>query len=280
MRFTVDELREFTSADPHVRILIVEGRRDVDVWKDLVPINERGSCVVYSIEEIDTNTQQGGNKGAALRLAYITEQWPAADRIAYFLDADNDNVLDVEHRNNVSVTDCRDMEAYALIDQVFERLCRQGASENQRECDLTKVAVRNTIRRVGILRVVSARLEINLPFRAVLADGALSRFLRKRGDVYDLRLQGLIDALGNQGNLSHAAKGATLEALAAEEERLSGLPDHVVVHGKDLGAFTAWYFNVPQNVSLGMIRLAISAEIEVIRNQPRIAEVERWVRAA
>lgn len=280
MPFTIAELREFVAADPHVKILFVEGPRDIDVWKDVVPINDRGNCVVYSIDEIDLDTQLHGNKGAALRLARVTGEWPAADRISYFLDADNDNVLGACHPSNVTVTDCRDIETYALLDQVFERLCRQGANENQRQLEVTKVAVHQTIRRVGTLRVASERLELRLPFKTVFADGSLSRFLRKRGSLYELRLQGLIDALGNAACFSHGEKVAIIGALAAEEERLVAFPDHVVVHGKDFAAFVAWYFEVPHDIAIGMIRLAIAAEIAIVRAQPRIADVERWVRAA
>lgn len=280
MPFRVSELREFILTDPNVKILIVEGRRDTDFWKNVVPVTERRNCVIYSIEEIDIPIGEGGNKGAALILANATLEWPNSERIHYFLDSDNDNLLGLEHSVNVTLTDFRDVESYTLIDEVFDRLCRDGANYNTKKIGDTRAALTGTARCVGVLRVVSERSKLRLPFQAALRDGSLHRFFKRKGSSYELSVNGLIAALANQAELSGRELYNVIELFKAEEPGFADTEDRDVVHGKDLIAFLSWYFEIPLDIAAGLVKLTLATEIVCIRNRPRIGAVEQWVRAA
>lgn len=280
MRFKVSELREYVATDPKVRILIVEGPRDIDFWKDVLPVEERNNCVVYSVEEIELASGEGGNKGAALRLAIDTKEWAENERIHYFLDADNDNLLGVVRGENVTLTDGRDLETYVLIDQVFERLCKSGASETPKEALATKVAVTETVRRVGVLRLVSERNGMKLPFQKTFPDGTLSRFFKKRGEVISLKVAGMFDALAAEAGLSHREKQSVAQLFGKEEQGIAAKHNRDIVHGKDLVAFIAWYFEIPYDIAAGLVRLAMAAEIAFVRKEPCVRLVEQWARAA
>ena len=157
---------------------------------------------------------------------------------------------------------------------------RGGAGESQKQCERTRKAVANTIRRVGALRLISEKHSFGFPFRKAFLDGSLKRFFRRSGSERELKLQSLLDAVGSLTGMGHSEREEVRKLLIAEETELANVPDHQIVHGKDLVSFVSWYFEMPLEIAAGMIRLALSSEIEALRAQPRLGEAVQWVKAA
>jgi hypothetical protein len=278
--FTPEELKEFLLTDPAVRILIVEGPADVGVWHYVVPTAERANCVIYSIDSIDTPAGVDGNRGAALNLARMSLTWHGADRLKFFIDADNDHHVCATYDDNVVTTDFRDLESYVLLDDILKHMCVVGAGESDREYEITKAASSALTRPVGILRVTSARHSYNLPFQHTFRAGSIKRFFKKRGSDYSIIIDNVIDALVN--NVEHVAVNrADIRASYDNEERtLADIADRKIIHGKDLVAFFAWYYDITLDIASGLVRLALGAQINVVRQQPNIATLHGWLAAA
>ena len=229
-----------------------------------------------AISRVDVRVAEGGNKARIVELARQTAVWPESARIRLFADADLDRLLGVHHLGPITVTDGRDVEGYALHQPILDCLCETGAGE--REGDGAQVAeiVRALLRPVGMLRVADGRQRFRLPFQNAFRDGTIKRFFTERRGVYTLRLDAMVDSL-----LAHMdeppPKDQVLAALDDETAAFAAVDDWQIVHGKDLVAFLAWYFDVSLAVASGLVILSIATCSHNAREHPNLNETVEWV---
>jgi hypothetical protein len=62
-RKTIGELFADLKNDPKMRILFVEGNRDLAFWREIVPLSKRKDTVIYSIGVIEVKVETGGERG-------------------------------------------------------------------------------------------------------------------------------------------------------------------------------------------------------------------------
>ena len=196
MRWLLNEVQEFLKRDADLRLLIVEGAFDVDLWARLVPRPERANVNIYPIGSIEVpGPGLGGEKGRILSMARVSGAWPENDRLMYFVDSDFDRIVGAAHPTNVVVSDGRDAESYILTDEAFACFCETGAGERPHGTALLRGIIRSVLRPMGMLRFADHIQGWRLPFQATLAAGGVERFFRHNRGSYSLRFPNLIDAL-------------------------------------------------------------------------------------
>lgn len=279
MRWLVPELQALLRQDVVMRILMVEGNFDITLWKHLVPIAQRMNVSVYSVGSVDVPIAEGGEKQRVVELARRCEDWPESARIRFFADADFDRFIPVDHPANLTLTDGRDAEAYALDSDVLACLCETGAGEPERQAETAQRVLPILLRPVGILRICDARNGWQLPFQETFAGGTIKRFFRFRRGEYSLQLRNMVDALIRRVDEPPALE-EVLRSVEAEAEAQREISDWQVIHGKDLIAFFAWYFEIPLKVAGGLVALSIATSSHSVLRHENIGEVERWVRAS
>lgn len=276
------ELEQFLAEDTSARVLFVEGETDILIWRHICPIAVRINTVVYSMSSIDLAVPTGGNKERAIQLAKNCALWPEASRqrVWFFLDSDCDRFLNVTYPQLVSVTDGRDMESYVLHGSLLSCMCELGAGKRSSEAALLSGAISKLLRPIGFLRIASAQQGWQLPFQNTFQSGSVKRFFRETRGVFDLRLSNLIDALLDQADISRSNKESIEAELSSLMRSSSTIPDWQVVHGKDLVALFAWYFDIPLNISAGLLALSLTAQAHELSSLASFGYVDAWLRAA
>lgn len=276
MAFQVDELKELLAADPSARILIVEGEADLQLWRKVTATYpDAGS--VYPISEIILTTNLSNNRDRCLDLAAISSQWQEAARLNFFIDADNDHALGAPPIQRVWLTDGRDLESYCLDPKVFETVCVTGCGLSQTETNGLLTAITQVVRPLSVLRVLSARDKLNLPFRSCYPEDRLRSVFKKKGTSMSLALLPIVLSLLQH---KHGNGGSASKVLADHTNitsHLSPLSDNLIVHGKDLTAFLAKFTGVEFRVISGIMRLALHGNVEVLLTKPNFSTVAAWL---
>ncbi len=278
MRMTPNDLQQLLMSDTDLRVLFVEGVTDVTLWKLFVPVVERESGTVYSIDEIDLVVDAGGNKARVLELARITADWPEADRLHYFVDSDFDRILGFEHIARVTTTDGRDIESYALDTEVLDCLCDIGVGGVKTTSDEISSQVDLLLRPVSEVRIASLSRNWSLPFQETLADGSLKRFFRQRRGVAELDRGALLQALASRAQ-AYVSDEELIAESDAFKESLNALPAFEIIHGKDLIALLGWALALPLHVIQGLMVLSMNACSSALGRHPNISKVREWVAA-
>jgi hypothetical protein len=195
--------------------------------------------------------------------------------VSFFADADNDRVLQVPKPENVTLTDGRDLESYALSEHCMIRLCFLGIGASEIEAAGLLPVIAAVTRPIGVLRILSARERIGLAFQRTLRERRIRRFLR--GDYLGITLdiERLMSALLQNSHISLTQKDAFLERLTAETERCSGFGDHQIIHGKDFIAALASIFDMPPETMEKFVFACI--DIGEVRRFPNVQAVEDWI---
>lgn len=257
---------------------MVEGDFDLRLWRYLVPVSDRRSADIYIISNVEVaDVAEGGNKGRMIALAQLSQNWDEAGRLRFFVDSDVDRFMPREYPDRITTTDGRDVESYVLSERAWSCLCEAGAGERTSDAQLIRGAVRNLLRPVGLLRILSAQQELHLPFQMTFADGSIRRFFRYHRGQCDLRLDNMLDALLDQAGIERRLKHQIHESLAVLSQQLEATEDFDVIHGKDLVSFLSWYFEVPNPIAAGLVALSISTCLQDLLRANNIHQVKNWV---
>ena len=279
-RWTRDEFRQLLAEDRQLRVLVVEGPSDIKLWHKIAPSSCRKDTEIYPVTSFHVEVDLGGNKARVAELARSSVSWPEAERLKFFADADCDRFMQVDHPDRLNLTDGRDVESYVLIGAVLECFCEIGAGERPAEAAIIGKTIRDLLRPIGLLRIASARENLNLPFKETFVGGSVSRFFKDRRGRYSLSLDALVDALLNQAELPRQMKPDLINLLERTESELSDVEDWQIVHGKDLISFFSWYFAVSLPISFGLICLSIVASLNAVLAYESFSEIEGWVRGS
>jgi hypothetical protein len=177
--------------------------------------------------EVPGATAEGGARQRLLTFA----QWVAGRgaRIRCFADADWDRLLGRRTPDNVWLTDPRDLEGYTLRVEVLEKVLQLAAVTDAVTPDEMLREVFREGRRLGVLRLVSERSGLGLPFQRT----PLRRYVVGRRGRVEVRLPQYMRALLQNGGISIARLreiAAWVDEMAAE---MAAVPDGELVHGKD-----------------------------------------------
>jgi hypothetical protein len=277
MAYEIGELREQLIADESLRILFVEGVQDLQLWRKLIDDDERDCCTVYPISEVKLVNNQDNNRQRCLDLAAITSGWLEADRVIFFIDADNDHLLGMPSTPRVVLTDFRDLESYALTPPIFEKVCVIGLAATVPDSHLTIQDITAAVRPIGALRALSQRDNLRLPFKRAFPDAGIKRVWSRTGHRYSCSITGVIIALLNRQYGSAARAQAVTSDLQTFMASIGAFDDKYVVHGKDLVAFLSKKYGVDVAIISGTIRLSLQASDDTLRQFPSIMDVRNRV---
>ncbi len=214
--------------DPERRQVYVEGPRDRLFLSWLVSDNKNPNSTILEIDTVKLpNTSYGGNRMRLLKFAEFLDG--KVESTKFFADADFDRILNHATPKLVWLTDGRDLEGYVIRVECLDKVLRVGvATEKLRADDLLQTIYRLG-RKLGFLRLLSEKRDLNLPFQNTV----LNRFLKLNDGAIELQLNAYIRALLQNVDISltHASDIA-IEVKNLEEE-FKEIPNNQILHGKD-----------------------------------------------
>ena len=162
---TIKEIQTNLKFDPSLRYMFVEGLRDISFWRSVVPISKRINTQVIRVGAItDLIVEYGGEKGKLLKLCQSFEDEGISDRARFFIDSDNDHLLNLQHPSSVLITDYRDLESYCFSHTCIANILDKGLAKNSDNVPQIITTISDICRKIGLLRFISERDELSLPF--------------------------------------------------------------------------------------------------------------------
>jgi hypothetical protein len=274
LRKTISELFADLKNDPKMRILFVEGNRDLAFLREIVPLHERKDTVVYSIGVIEVEVETGGERGRLFRLAEIVNESDFSLRIRFFADADCDRLLAKNVLENVTMTDARDLESYTLSESGFEKLWLTGMAGAIGDEKKLFSSVIRLAKPIGILRVVSEKYQMDLPFQRLFEKG-WKRFLTGSRFYRKLDIKKLMRTLLQIKHNSLKEYEALNRIFEAEQVDFSQFDSNQIVHGKDLIGILEVLIGIDRKHVETMLYLSLN--YDEVRSYPNIMQIYRWI---
>jgi len=256
--FTFNELICQLRLDPKLRILFVEGGRDLAFWRKLVPISQRYNSTVYNIQIVEMDCNEGGNKGRLIELAKKITELGFIDRVKVFVDADNDHVLPKQYPDNVILTDYRDLESYGFSIECIEEMVSTGLAKEK--INIAQI-IDNLIQvgyPIGILRILSEEGTQKLGFSKTFKENGRKRYVDHGKS--ELKIENLLRSLLQNSNISLSLLDNYQTQLHGKCINLDGLDKKLIIHGKDWLFFLGIALGINQNEVEPLIFMAINYE--------------------
>lgn len=279
MRWKPNELLYEMQHDKLRRILFVEGIRDQAFWGGTISPQCRAGTVIYPISSLKIDQGTGGERGRLLRAAAIFEDSPAAERIHFVADTDADRILNKRVKQNITLTDGRDLESYALSPSCLGHLCDTAFPISGITQAELLLQVSTILKPIGILRIVSDRHGLRLPFQQTFErQNGLSRFITGTGPTAQLDLQRLVTVLIQNSSHQLNIIQTVLTDFERESVALAATPIEQTVHGKDLLRLLAWRFGVSVLEIERLLFVSIKLDVQRILQLPNIGIIQNWLR--
>lgn len=276
MNWTFEEFLYELDQDPDRIVLFVEGTSDETFWLGFCPKSQRNDSVVYPVCVVDIEDQvHGGERGRLLVLAGMAEQSRHFERIRFLIDADFDHLCEVPHQLAIWRTDGRDLESYLLIGSGAEKLCETvcGGFDTK----IFRAAVSRMMRSLGVARLVDYQENFRIPFQRTL-EGRYSRFLSGRDlSIIEMNYERLLNALAQNAGLSKADTDLFKSRVKQRSEHVKEVPDHQLIHGKDLTHVVTMVAGCDAGVATYLIRAAIILDRESLLHLPTIKAANDWL---
>jgi len=240
--FTFNELICQLRLDPKLRILFVEGGRDLAFWRKLVPISQRYNSTVYNIQIVEMDCNEGGNKGRLIELAKNITELGFIDRVKVFVDADNDHVLPKQYPDNVILTDYRDLESYGFSIECIEEIVTTGLAKEKLS---TAKIIDNLIKiayPIGVLRILSDDGTLKLGFSKTFKENGRKKYIDH--SKHELKIDDLLRSLLQNSSISLGMLANYQEQLSLKCINLDNLDKKLIIHGKDWLFFLGIELNI------------------------------------
>ena len=214
--------------DPERVELYVEGERDRTFLLWIIGASTASAPRVIPMAFVESpGLTDGGERG---RLFHFAQQVDSAEeRIRFFADADFDRLLNRDVPPLIWLTDFRDLEGYVLSLDCIDRVLRLGLATDEPTASQVLQVVHDYGRKLGILRLLSEKQGMGLPFQQT----NIRRHLRWNRGKFELRfhayLQSLLQNSGTKLTRLNEIKAALVD-LHIEEEHTA---DAQIIHGKD-----------------------------------------------
>lgn len=214
--------------DPTRRELYVEGVRDrlFLSWVFRESIDSNTSIQQIAFVEI-AGPLEGGERGRLIAFARCLEGKPTKAKC--FADADFDRLFGRTVPATVWLTDARDLEGYVLCAECLDKVIRMGIGSETISAEEILNLVRGPARSIGILRILSEKDSLRLPFQ----NTQLDRHARYVEKSFVFRFDDYLRALLQNGGVSLTRLSSIRERLSRISEEFKNVPDSEVIHGKD-----------------------------------------------
>ena len=217
--------------DPARRTLYLEGPSDRVFLRWLTKNAISPNAMILTIDQVDMpGHAHGGERARLLAFAAIVE--PEQVQIRFLADADTDRLRGRRMPSNVWLTDTRDMEGYLLREECFEKMLRLGLEDESVDPRRLLEQILSIGRWLGILRLTSDDEGLNLPFQRTDMWRSLSC---SRGQT-DLTMdrERYISALLQNAGRNQRELGQITTRTDDKARQLAEVPDHELIHGKDM----------------------------------------------
>jgi len=219
--------------DSRRRELYVEGKRDraFFLWFLKSNGNRNSDAIVHEIDSIRfEETVEGGCRGRLLKFAADILSNGLAIRC--FADADFDRLLKRAIPPNVWLTDCRDLEWYFLQSQCIDKVLHLALATQRHTPESVLAEISRLGRPMGILRLLSERENLKLPFQKRPPLSYLRRSKGKNGPV-ELDSAAYLQALLQGANVGLGRLKEFKEKIVKLSEETKDTPDSELIQGKD-----------------------------------------------
>lgn len=214
--------------DPARRHLFVEGHRDRLFLNWLAGDKKKPEVVVLDINAIEIKVEQGGNRQ---RLFEFARRIPAdVTAIRFFADADFDRILARPTPTCVWLTDCRDFEGYVLSIKCIDKILKIGIATETKQASSLLFEIKVACRKIAELRYISEMEGLSLPFQKL----DIARYTKVDGERIIFDFDRYLRAILQNAELSLTELEPLRSKLESAAERLAGLADEDLVHGKDV----------------------------------------------
>ncbi|MCX5847673.1 MAG: DUF4435 domain-containing protein [Deltaproteobacteria bacterium] len=208
--------------------LFVEGESDRILLEWLARDTINPDVRILELDKyVEVDVHEGGAKGRILIVAANLQD--RTTRARFFVDADYDILLGRAIPANVWITDRKDIEGYLAEITVMKKAIYLGL---QREALNPWEVLSNVIvmcRDVGLLRIVSQRDCMDLPFQRTPA----AKYVRKKLGKIVFEFPSFLKALLHNAKIS-LEKLSFIEAAHSQiRDELEEVDDLRIIHGKD-----------------------------------------------
>ena len=213
------------------RELYVEGRRDRLFFLWFLGSERDPNAIILEIDSVHCETPiEGGCRGRLLTFAANIAAYKL--QVRCFADADFDRLLARPIPANVWLTDCRDLEGYFLQTHCINKVLHLALATEKH----TPQAILGELSRLGrplaLLRLLSEREKLKLPFQKRPPRPYLKESKTKKGHI-ELRFDSYLQALVQGVNISLNRLDEFKVKIAALREETKDIPDSELLHGKD-----------------------------------------------
>lgn len=275
---TINELLTEFKMDPSRKTLFVEGRRDLSFWRRIVPASRRNNTIINTISTVCVPEAEGGERGRLKCLATATEQIVPVDRMRFFADADFDRLLSRVLPINMLITDGKDLESYLFNEKCFDKLLLEGLARDTPDVQTLLSLISDTGRKLGILRLVSEKYNLKLPFQKTFENPkpGLERYVKYRaGSIvfdFDKALTALIQ---NSSDIGLKQLNQIKLYHQTETQVCLAIPDHQLVHGKDLLILMAIILGIERDSAAPLLFLCFDPTD--VRLYDNLNEINSWL---
>lgn len=256
-RFTCQELIYNLKVDSTLKILFVEGNRDMSFWRKLCPISDRVDSVVYSIGDLEIQSELGGNRGRLINFAKYIFENGFGDRVKVFIDADYDHIMAKKYPSNIVLTDWKDIESYALNEDVISEIVNTGLAKKL-DYKVVYSKICEVSCSIGLLRIVSEQNSLDLPFQKTFDKNGRKKFLINNSGSASINMLYLISNLLQNANISLKQRDNVMDGYNVLCDALCGCDVKYIAHGKDWGYFLACFCGVDPDLIESLVFLSLN----------------------
>ena len=213
--------------DPARKELYVEGPRDRTFLEWLMTDRKDPNAVIVEISAVNINVPMEGERGRLMAFARWIGERPI--NILFFADADFDRLLRKSTPIKVLLTDARDLEGYTLQVKCLDKVLKLGVPTDAIKAKDVLEMVYKAGRLLGLLRILSVKRSVSLPFQHT----KLRRYLSFKSGYIKLDFDAYLKALMQNAKISLLEKPQILVALREIETEFSDVPTEQIIHGKD-----------------------------------------------
>lgn len=217
--------------DPQRRELYVEGQRDRLFIQWLTEGARSPDARIVEARFVDSPTALGGERGRLVAFGKSVEHLQLAIRI--WLDADHDRIENEVVGSNIYLTDFRDLEGYFLREDCFTKFVMLGLAKDSPEGAGLLAQVLRESRRIGLLRIVSHRMGLALPFQ----DTEITRYMAWRAGTLSVDFDRLLNALMQSAGIPQKQRAAILNHYDRVVSEFVETEHVQIAHGKDVCDF-------------------------------------------
>lgn len=256
--------------DPERRDMYVEGRRDSIFFRWLTGGSIRPGSRIVEISFVDVPGDiKGGNRGRLARLADVIGRH---DRLLCFLDADFDRLHGRSHAAVAALTDGKDLEGYLLRQECVDKLLALAlTSDLDGRSVLSQLC--NAARPLGLLRIASLSLGLDLPFQNTKLEKHVSF---KRNVGFDVDLDAYLRALLQNGHVSIARTSEVLAELEICTKKYAGEADRQIAHGKDVMVLVSALFDA-HKVAGGEAAFWSTYQLDYAQQEPNLTRALKFL---